>query len=483
VRNDRYCSQVSRPTVLVFAVLLAAVVVQSPIAVFAQSQSYSVEDPSAVHDPLLGSVPSGRASSEPMRLTILDALDRGLKYNLGIVLSQQGSTAAAAQRYRALSALLPNVNAHLADSYQQASLISYGLPLSPGENPILGPFSLTDMRAALNVNIFDFSAFNNYRSAKENVRAAKFSYQNTRDLVVLVVGYQYLSALADQSRVEAAQAQFNTAETLYKQALDLHNAGMVPGIDVLRAQVEMQSQQQRLLERRNEYDKQLISVGRVLGLPGGQAIILADKIPPPAPLPHTMQEDIERARENRSDYKQVQAALEAALHARRAAVSERLPSASFSGDYGTIGSSPVKNHETFTVAASVHIPVFEGGRIKGDIMQADAELERSRAQFLDLGERIDYEVRVAFLDYESATQQLEVATSNLDLARQQVAQSRDRFAAGVTNNVEVVQAQEAQATAEENYISSLFSHDFSKLSLARAVGIAEDATRKFLGGK
>ncbi len=175
--------------------------------------------------------------------------------------------------------------------------------------------------------------------------------------------------------------------------------------------------------------------------------------------------------------------MNAAEKSKAAAQAQRLPSVGFQGDFGTIGQSPTSNHGTFSAGAAVKIPIFEGGRIKADVDQADAVLSQRKSQYEDLRGRIEYEVRTAFLDYEAATKQLQVATSALDLAREQLKQARDRFASGVTNNLEVIQAQEAEATAEENYIASLFGHNFSKLAVARSIGVTEEATKRFLGGK
>lgn len=455
----------------------------APPAGSSVSAAQAIQQLSSSDNPLLGSVSSAKVDPNPVQLTLLDAIDRGLKYNLGLILSNQGNNLAAAARTRALASLLPNVDARVADSSQQINLAAFGFPVQPGQNPIIGPFNVVDLRASVSQNVLDLPALNRERAAQSDLTAAKFSYQNTRDLVVLVVGANYLQALANQSRVEAAQAEFNTAEATYKQALDQKNAGVVAGIDVLRAQVEMQAQQQRLLVAQNDFDKQLLQVGRVIGLPAGQKFNLSDKIPAPAPLEITLDMALARAYDKRSDYKQAEALMHSAERNKAAAQDEHLPTIGFQGDYGTIGRSPVSNHGTYSAAVAAKIPIFEGGRIKADVQQADAILNQRRSQYEDLRGRIEYEVRVAYLDYEAATRQLQVATGALDLARQQLQQSRDRFASGVTNNLEVVQAQEAEATAEENYISSLFGHNFSKLAVARAIGVAEDATKRFLGGK
>jgi outer membrane protein TolC len=472
-------------TYIVFALVFSPILALAQAAPPASSVSASsaLQQLSTSDNPLLGSVPSGKVDPNPVNLTLLDAIDRGLKYNLGLLLSQQGNNTAAAQRLRAFAKLMPDVQARVADSSQQINLAAFGFPVPVGQNPIIGPFNVFDLRASVTQNVFDLSLTNRLRAADENVSAARFSYQNTRDLVVLVVGATYLQALANQSRVEAAQAEFTTATATYKQAVDQKNAGVVPGIDVLRAQVDMQARQQRLLVAQNDFDKQLLQVGRVIGIPSGQKFILTDKIPEPAPLEITLDTAIQRAFDQRPDYKQAEALMHSAERTRAAASAQHLPTVGFQGDFGTIGQSPVQNHETYTAGISAKISVFDGGRIKSDVQEADAVLNQRKSQYEDLRGRVEFEVRSAFLDYEAATKQLQVATSNLDLAKQQLQQARDRFASGVTNNLEVVQAQEAEATAAENYISSLFGHNFSKLTVARAIGVAEDATKRFLGGK
>lgn len=478
--------QVFRSFVLIFFASGMLVAQQSSLAAgpsVAISSQSALQQLQAADNPLLGSVPTGKVDPNPVQLTLLDAIDRGLKFNLGLILSSQGNQAARANQLRALSALLPSASAAAGESVHQISLRAFGLPVSAGQKYIVGPFGVFDVRGSLSQNILDFSALNNYRSSRADVTAAMFSYQNTRDLVVLVVGGSYLQALADASRVEAAQAEFNTAEALYKLAVDQKNAGVIAGIDVLRAQVQMQAQQQRVLVAQNEFDKQLLQLGRTIGLPNGQTFNLADKIPAPAPVEITFEQALQRAYDRRSDYKQAEALLKAAEYSKAAARAQRLPSVGFQGDYGAIGNTPGSIHGTFSAAAAVRVPIFEGRRIEGDIQATDALVQQRRSQYEDLRGRIDYEIRSAYLDYEAATKQLQVATQARDLARQQLAQSRDRFGSGVTNNIEVIQSQDAEATAEENYISSLFAHNFSKLALARALGVAEEATKRFLGGK
>lgn len=438
-------------------------------------------------NPFLGGVTSGQqVTPGPLRLTLQDAIGRGLKYNLGLYLSNQGTTVARGVRLRALSDLLPNLNAHVAESAEQINLAALGFPGALaskfGISTVTGPFSVFDARATVG-EFLSFAAYNNYKASVQNLAAADLTYQNARDLVVLVSGGLYMQALAGAARIQAVEAEVTTAQSLYNQAVDQKRAGVTPAIDVLRAQVEYQVQQQRLVAARNDFEKEKLILARAIGLPVAQRIEFAEPGMPNAPTPPiTFEQALDRAYRNRADYKAAQTHERAAELIRKAAVSERLPSIQINGDYGTLGNNPGNSHGTFTAAGALVIPIFQGGRIKGDITQAEALLAQRQAETSDMRNRVEFEVRSAFLDLNSAAQQVAVAQSSVGLAQEQVKQAQDRFAAGVTNNIEVIQAQEALATTNDNYINSLLAHNLAKLSLARSLGVAEQATKEFLGG-
>jgi len=433
-------------------------------------------------NPLMGSVPQGQAQPGSIDITALEAIQRGLKYNLGLILSGQSAEAARAARLRALSDAIPYLTSHVGESVQQINLAAYGIPAPPGTPPVIGPFSVFDVRAFTAWN-FDLKVLNTLYARAKDLAAAESNYQNTRDLIVLVVGGTYLQALSAQARIAAIQAQFNTAESLYQQARDMKNAGMAPGIDVLRAQVEMQVQQQRLLVARNDLAKQKLTLARIIGLPTAQEFNLVDNIPfTPAP-PITLDIALQRAFRDRADYKGALQLLQSAELQRKASVGERLPGLQINADYGVLGKAPGDSHGTFTTAAYLRIPIFQGGRAKSDIQESDILIQRRKAEADDLRGRIEFDIRTAFLDLSSATDQVQVARSSVDLAQQTLGEARDRFTAGVTNNIEVVQAQEAAANTNENYISSMFAYNVAKLELARSLGVAENAVVQFLGGK
>jgi outer membrane protein TolC len=451
---------------------------------FGGGTGVSLPAASAAQSPFFGGTPAGTAASGVLDLSLADALDRGLKYNLGLLLTSQAGEQVRAARLRSLSDLLPNVNAHLAETVEQINLAALGVPPSflRGASPIVGPFSIFDARATFRERLSPHLV-QSLRAATENLRASQFSVRDARELVVLVVGGGYIQALAAQSRIAAIQAQLATAQTLYHQAVDMKAAGTVAGIEVLRAQVELQLQQQRLVAVQNDFEKAKLQLARAIGLPQGQQFRLVTAAPYQPLPPVTLEEALARAFRGRPDYQSAAASVRAAEASRRAAVAERLPSLEFNSDYGVLGNQPGRSHGTFTASGAVMIPVFQGGKIRSDIQAAEAVLKQRQAQLDDTRARIELDVRSAFLDLASAAQQVEVALSSVRLATEQLRQAQDRFAAGVANNIEVVQAQESLALSNENYISSLLSHNLAKLSLARALGAAETSVREFLGGR
>lgn len=429
-----------------------------------------------------GSVP-GKFVPGVLPITLQDAIERGLKQNLGALLSNQDVQAAHGTRWQQLSALLPHVTATPLVNVSQVNLKEFGLSFSANIPTIVGPFSYFDARAYLSQQLFDWKAINKTRSANESLKSAEYSYKDARDLVVLAVGFNYLQAIADEARIETAAAQVKTAQALYDQATDRFNAGTSPAIDALRAKVELQTREQQLIQARNDLAIQKLTVARVIGLAPGQQFDLTDKSPY-APLEGiTVDEALARAYANRSDYQAALTDIKAMEFSRKAAVAGYYPSLSFDADYGIAGQHLSSNHGVFDARGTLTIPIFQGGSVHGDVLQANAQLQQSRDRAENLRGQIDSDVRTAIFNLQSSAELVTVARSNIDLAAQTLTQSIDRFAAGVTDTVEVVQSQEAVASANEQYISSLYNYNYAKISLARAVGQAEMGVKEYFKGK
>ncbi|MGA3316159.1 MAG: TolC family protein [Candidatus Korobacteraceae bacterium] len=433
-------------------------------------------------DPFAGSIPQAKATAETIELTIEDALQRGLKYNLGLYLADRVTQQSRASRLRALSDMLPVVNGSFAEEEEKLNLKALGLSAAvfPGIPGSVGPFGISDLRATGSWNAIDLHTIDNVRAASQNVKAAQFTYRDARDTVVLAVGANYLLTIANESRVEATEAELKTAQALYQLAADQEAAGLAPNIDTLRARVQLQAQQEALIAAQNELEKQRIALARVIGLPVGQKFNLVNRVPY-HPLPEMeLQNAYARALQTRPDYQAALAALRAAQLSREAAWKQRLPSIGFAGEYGVLGTTPDSMSPNWTAAATLTIPIFQGGKVEADVQQTDAVLKQRQAQVDDMRGRIEQDIEDAILDLKAAGQQVEVAKLGLGYAQQALGQSQDRFAAGVTNNVEVIQAQQQLASANDRYISSLYAHNIAKVLLARAIGNAEQAVQQYL---
>ena len=463
----------------------------------AQSAGGSASAPSVslpgTQSPFQGSAPEGTATAETLQIDFKEAIDRGLRNNLGLLLASDQTEAARGEKWKELSELLPNIGARVQENAETESLAALGfsklLPLlsPPGSNlsgfPRVTPaFNYFDARASLSQSVFNFRNLERERAASENVKAAQFSYKDAREIVVLAVGNSYLQAIAAGARVETSEAQVKSAQALYAKAADQQKAGLSPAIDALRSQVELQTRQKQLIVARNDLAKLKLNVARIIGLPLGQEFVLTEKAPYQALAALPLDTYLQRAYAGRADYQVALAQVRAAELSRRAAAAGRYPTFDVDANLGDIGVTPSQSNGTWQVTGGVNIPIFTGNRVHGDVLQADAQLKQARSQLGDIRGRIDYEVRTALLDLNAAAEQVEVARSSVDLAEQALAQSQDRFTAGVADNLEVVQAQEAVASAHESYIQSLYAHNLSKVELAHAIGDAEEGVKRYLKG-
>lgn len=432
-----------------------------------------------------GSVPA-KLVPGVLPLSLHDAINRGLKQNLGLLLSTQDVHTARGERWEQLSALLPHVTAAPFAAATKLNIDELGFA-SLGTllhiSPSIGPFSYFDARANVNQTLFDWKSINAIRAAGENVKSADYTSTDARDLVVLAVGYTYLQGIADEARVETADAQVKTAQAIYDQANDQVEAGTSADIDRLRAKVELQTRQQLLIQAKNNFAIQKLTVARVIGLAPGQEFELTDKSPYQPFEDVTLDDALKRAYASRSDYRAAMADVRAAEYSRKAAFAGYYPSLSFGADYGLGGAHPSNSTTVADVRGTLSIPIFQGGSVHGDVTQADAQLQKNRERLENLRAQIDSDVRAALLNLQSASQQVDVARSNIDLAEQTLTQSRDRFSAGVTDTVEVTQSQESVASAHEQFISSLYNYNFAKISLARALGIAEEGVKAYFKGQ
>ena len=428
-----------------------------------------------------GSVATGEMSAQPIDLSLDDAIQRGLKTNLGIILSGTQTAAARGQRLSQLQSLLPSVDASAKETVMQSDLPAEGLRI-PGFPKIIGPFGFTDVRASLSWSLVDVTSMRNYLAARHNFDAATLSAQDARELVVLTVGNSYLLALADETRVSSVEAQVATAKVSLDQAVANHHAGTAPLLDELRARVDFQSLEQQLIVAQNSLEKDKLALARTIGLPLAQSFTLTDKAPYAAFDQLDVDATIRQAHLNRKDLAAMVEQTKAAEEQRKAATADRLPTLKFDGDYGDIGVTLAHSHGTGDATGTLSVPVFKEFELRGEAQVAQAQLDTQRAQLSDKNAQVDADVRDALLDIASAQKQVEVSRSSVDLANEALSEAQQRYANGVSDNLAVSQAEQSVAQANDQYVTSLYRHNVAKLSLARALGAAE-SYKNYLGGK
>ncbi len=458
--------------------------VEAPIA--GTTNSVTTINPSVQVQGLYAGSSAG-AANQPFagKLSLRDAVARGLKSNLGGVGLDNAVRQAQGQTQIARSVLLPNASGYLAETLNQVNLAAEGfrihIPIPGFTFPtLIGPYNNIDLRGSVSQSVLDFTAWNNYRSSSDAYHAAQLSARDARDAIVLAVCGGYLQVIATTERVKSAHAQLDTATALLQQTQQKRTAGLSPQIDVDRSEVEQLTQQQRVISLEVELAKEKIALARMTGLPPNENYELTDQVPFAAAPSLPLDAALLQAFANRADIQAAQAQIRAAEHALTAARDERLPSLSVNGNYGAIGTNPAQAKATYSAAATLSVPIWQGGRTSGDIKVAEASLAQRRSELEDLKGQVESDVRNAYLDVQAATGQVKVAQRNLQVTRETLDLTRQRFDAGVTDNVEVVQAQESLTSAELDVINSVFAHNVAKLALARAIASGAGNLQQFL---
>ncbi len=439
-----------------------------------------------------GSVPADATAAKfpagPVMLTLADAVKLGLTANLGVLSANDTARASRAERLRALSNLLPTVAINASETSTQANLAAFGFkfnfPASLGFSfpAIVGPYQYSELVANVSQSVYNPVERRNWHARQEAERASNLSIRDAREMVVLAVAGAYLQTIATDARVGSQRAQVENAQAVYHQAEVRKEAGTNARIDVTRTLVELQGQQQRLNALGSDLRKQKLVLARLIGLPLDRELILSEQLAFSPPAVPDAAGAVQQAFQKRWDLQAAEGQVRAAEIVVSAARAERLPSASINADYGVLGPTPVTTHGIYSVVGAINLPLYQGGRVKADIEQAEATLHQRQAELADQRGRVEQEVRTALIELETAIGQVRLAENNRGFAAETLREARDRFNAGVSTTVEVVQAQEQVASAESDYISGLFAFDLARLSLSRALGEAEAGLPTLLSG-
>jgi len=461
--------------------------------VSAQTQPFS-QNPSSTSNPFYGSVTAHAVSDEPIKLSLDDAIRRGFENNLGLREAQSGEKLFQGEKNQALQQFLPTINLSGGTGVFQHNLAAQGFgpktlaqfgSVFPGGLPtglsLITKDDLTQGQLSFSQTLFSGVVIAGWKAAGAAAKSAYFQKMSARGEVVQQVATAYLRAIADASDVDNATALVKSDEVALQHAHDAHVAGTVANLEELRSRVQLQSQQQALIAAQNAEEKDLILLKREIGIDPGQKIVLTDPAPYSDLAEQTPAEVRAIAYKNRQDYQNLQNQVVEvrALHA--AYKAQRLPSLSFKGYYGVDKVNGSPSHGVFSAVGTLNVPIFREASIRGEVDASGAQLAAIHAQLDDLRGKIDQQVRSALLDASAAKKLVDVAKSNVDLATQALSDETDRVSAGVDDNLPLVTAQSSLASAQTNYVRSLYQYNLAKLALARAAGVIELQYRAYLG--
>jgi outer membrane protein TolC len=460
-----------------------------PLAATAQSGNAS-----SATNPYWGSVTAQPVTGETLKLSLDDAVKRGLANNLGLREAVNNERALHGERNQALQEFLPTITVSGDTRYAENNLVAFGF--NPAEvkkfASLLGSGSTATIASITRDNVtegvahFDWTLFSGpviagWRAAGAAERSSYFAKMSARGEVVQLVATVYLRSIADQSEVENAKARVAQAQLLWSHARDEHQAGTAANLDELRARVELQTQQQTQIAAENQLAKDLIQLKREIGVDPGQTIELTDAAPYNELAAQTPEEVMAIAYQDRQDYQNLknQAIEFKAVH--EAYRAQRLPTLSFNSTYNESAVDGAGTRGNFIAYGTLKLPIFREAGLRGDEDASLAQLQAVNNQFADLREHIDQQVRSALLDVAANKQLVDVARSNVDLASQALSDETDRVNSGVDDNLPLVTAQASLADAQNSLVESLYQYNVSKLALARAAGVLEQQYRVYLG--
>jgi len=418
--------------------------------------------------------------NQAQRLTLEQAVGLALKQNPTAQIAILTAAQSEQDKNIARADLLPQATARISDEAQKINLRAQfgGVPAFPGLPKTLGPFQLFSAGPSVSAPVFDLTLWQRFQAARNTASASRANSLSTREQVILLVVSQYIGTLRAVANVEASQSRVALAQALYDQAADLQKEGVGTGIDTLRANVELQNEKQRLLEAENDRETSLYGLSRLLNLDPRQKIELADSLSFfETPQPE-VQASIEEALASRQEWKALASQIKAAEHQKKAAQNSRLPNVRFDGEFAYVGNSGTTTLPTYTYEASVNLPLFTGGRIHAEVVSADLEIRKLEEQSADLRNQIALDVKTSLLNLDSARSEVQVANLGVQLSKEEVDQARDRFKAGVANNIEVIQAQDSLSRANDNQIAALYRFNQARADLARSIGQMEKTYAK-----
>jgi len=416
-------------------------------------------------------------TGQPAALSYEQAVRLAIENNLATLRAHERRNEARGQQEQARAPLLPNVSGVAYQANLTENLVALGF--QPGTFPgitktFLGPFKNFDARLLLRQSVFDLSAIRNYQAGKAGVRVAELSEALAREEVASRTGLSYLEALRADRAVIAAQANVELAQALLKLAQDQRNAGVATGVDVIRAQTRLAEQQVGLAQAQTDSEQARLNLQRLIGLPLGSAMTLTDQLRfVEDPLP-SVDTAVSQAAQDRREIQVAEEENRVNQLELQSARAEHLPSLEVVGDYGSSGITPGSfDLPTRRVAVQLNVPIFNGGLTQGRVTAAASRQRQTELSLANIRGQVEEDVRLALTTLRTAAVQVRAADESVTLAQRELEMARDRFRAGVADNLEVITAQTSLANARVSQVTALAQHNAARLNLAAALGRAE----------
>jgi outer membrane protein TolC/anti-anti-sigma regulatory factor len=418
-------------------------------------------------------IPIRAQSTSPLRLTLQEAVQMAIKQNPLVQIANL--TVAQSERDKDIvqSGLLPQVGAEVYDSakrYNAEALLGRSIP---GFRKEVGPFQQLQAGGGFSVPVFDLTLWRRFQAAKQGIQAGQASQLSVREQTVLLVVSQYLGAQRAAANVRSNQSRVKLAQALYDQAADLQKNGVGTGLDTLRANVQLQNEKQLLIVAETQREIALFGLAKLLNLNPQQNLELLDELAFFEIPAIQVEQTLEQAFSLRPELRALDARERIIQFQKSAASDARLPKITATGNWGYQGLSLSSSIPSYTYQVTMDMPLFTGGRIRAEKAKADLELQKVQQEKQDLKSLVTLQVKTAMAQLESARHEVEVANLAAKLAEDEVSQSRDRFQAGVANNIEIVNAQDSLARANNGQIAALYRYNQARADLAHATGQVE----------
>jgi len=410
----------------------------------------------------------------PLPFSLTQAIERALAQNPELQIANLQIAVSQQDHKIARSAVLPQASANADETIRRINvetLIGRQVPLI---GQVSGPFQAVVAGPAFSTPVLDLHLWRLYNASNDRLATSRADAQTRREEISLLVVSQYLGVLRAMASVDASKSRVEVAKALVGQAKALHQAGVATRVDEVRAEVKLRQEEQALIVSQTDVQTALYALARLLNVPQEQEIQVSDAAPFAETVELPSDANVETALRNRAELIAAASRKRAAESERSATVAESLPSLRFQSAWDQAGRNLPGMIPAYTYEVSFSVPIFTGGRLSAERQRAQILVQQAAQSETDARNRVAEQVKSSVAEWKAARNEVGVANDALRLAREELDLARGRFEAGVTDNIELISAQDSLARANDNQIDALYRFSAARAALARAIGRVEE---------